>query len=159
MTQLKQGRDPNPHTLTHTSCLSRWIVLNGDGRNHGCIKGLFKNLPWEHHLLFLQHGNNWPQRYLQEAKPENKSIRVSPSEISQAKLRSFNPQPQSSGHSKSTVLSHWALRWFIVAAIAKDIKFVKLTWSYWNQWSQKQQSLTSGTFAILDFLEVCNVCN
>ena len=31
----------NPHTLTHTSCLSRWIVLNRDGRNLGGIKGLF----------------------------------------------------------------------------------------------------------------------
>ena len=27
MTQLKQGRDPQPPHPAHTSCLSRWIVL------------------------------------------------------------------------------------------------------------------------------------
>lgn len=45
MTQLKQGRDPQP-PHPHTHLMPKQVdCANGDGRNHGGIKGLFKNLP------------------------------------------------------------------------------------------------------------------
>lgn len=78
MTQLKRGRDPNPHTPTHTSCLSRWIVLMRMEETMELLKDCLRICHDSTTLHFLQQASDHRGIY-KEAKPENNSIRVSPS--------------------------------------------------------------------------------
>lgn len=162
MTQLKQGRDPNPHTPTHTSCLSRWIVLMGMEETMEVLKDCLRIC--HDSATFTSFNMEITDHRGIYKRLNQKTIQLewAPQKWAKPRWGQLIPTLKAQDRVRSTVLIHWGLRWFIVAAIAKGhkiCKFVEPTWSYWNCWSQRQHSLTSEIFGTFDFLEIWDVCN